>query len=66
MAAQFPPSMDGDLVWDGANLQEAAYTYQLTSVEVHEIESALAVFKGTSTQGFFTLGLVRATLNNWC
>ncbi|OQE16248.1 hypothetical protein PENFLA_c028G03201 [Penicillium flavigenum] len=42
----FPPSLSGDLVWDGKDLADAYnWNYYLTSEDVDEINSALQHFK---------------------
>lgn len=51
--AELPPIVNGDLVWDGADLQEADYTYQLTSTDIGEVDEALAVFKSMWSKSFF-------------
>lgn len=42
---QHPTRLSGSLVWDGADLQETDYTYELTTADIREIEGALDIFK---------------------
>jgi len=42
----FPASLDSDLVWDGAEIQEKYnWTYELDAEELEDIENALRHFK---------------------
>jgi hypothetical protein len=42
----FPPSLSGDLVWDGKDLADVYnWNYYLTSEDIDEINSALQQFK---------------------